>query len=170
MRGTLIIKWLRLTSDNHRHIKYTNPALCLFKSRRDTSDLYYFGDVWLGSPVPWRRPDVSCPGCRMGDCLTMTPAYREYLLSPEWRRVSAAVIARAGGRCQTCNGTETLQAHHRTYAVLGNEMENLGDLTCLCKRCHSYFHRYIATRKPRKRRARKPARTKPRSSTRDLPF
>lgn len=43
-------------------------------------------------------------------------------------------------RCQMCNGSESLQAHHRSYENHGREHLHLGDLICLCGKCHSKFH------------------------------
>ncbi len=70
----------------------------------------------------------------------MDEHYSEYLKSNAWKMISAIVIGRAGNRCQLCNSPKGLQAHHRTYEHKGREMKHLGDLTCLCKRCHIYFH------------------------------
>ena len=65
--------------------------------------------------------------------------YRAYMQSPEWRRRRNEALERAGHRCQVCNGTENLQAHHRTYENLGHELP--GDLTVLCDECHALFSR-----------------------------
>ena len=75
----------------------------------------------------------------------MTPEYKKYLQTDYWKSVSDAVRDRAGRKCQTCNGTETLQAHHRSYEHLGSEMEHLDDLICLCQKCHRIFHSANAT-------------------------
>jgi len=66
--------------------------------------------------------------------------YREYLKTDYWKKVSLEVKARANFRCQVCNSPNQLNAHHRTYANKGNELEHLDDLTCLCKQCHSLYH------------------------------
>lgn len=66
--------------------------------------------------------------------------YAEYLLSDYWKQVTSAVKAKAGYRCQVCNSPHDLQAHHRSYANRGREMDHLDDLTCLCRRCHAVFH------------------------------
>ena len=70
----------------------------------------------------------------------MDHEYSEYLKSNPWKMISAIVIGRAGNRCQLCNSPKGLQAHHRTYEHKGKEMDHLGDLICLCNRCHIYFH------------------------------
>lgn len=73
----------------------------------------------------------------------MSTAYDTYLQSDAWKAVSFAVKKRAGFRCQVCNSQHDLQAHHRTYANRGNEMNHLDDLICLCRRCHGVFHGHI---------------------------
>jgi 5-methylcytosine-specific restriction endonuclease McrA len=87
----------------------------------------------------------------------MIENYEEHMASPYWKQVSKAVIARADGRCQTCNSTEYLQAHHRTYEHFGQEADFMNDLTCLCSRCHFVFHRIADTpRRPKAPKAVKP--------------
>jgi hypothetical protein len=66
--------------------------------------------------------------------------YQGYLQSDYWQKVSEAVKAKAGYRCQVCNSPHDLQAHHRSYANRGKELEHIEDLTCLCRRCHESFH------------------------------
>lgn len=80
----------------------------------------------------------------------MTPReeYHEYLQSAYWKQVSAAVKERAENRCQMCNGKDRLEAHHRTYEHRGREMEHLGDLICLCRNCHGFFHEKKNQAKP----------------------
>lgn len=86
--------------------------------------------------------------------------YRAHIDSSYWRQVAKAVKDRAGCRCQVCNSPEDLCAHHRTYANLGNEMEHLDDITCLCRKCHELFHGNSKLhRKPRK----------PRRETKEIP-
>ena len=72
-------------------------------------------------------------------------SYSDYLETPYWRQVSAAVKERAGFRCQICNSPHDLRAHHRDYRHRGREMEHLDDLTCLCHRCHCLFHGRLPT-------------------------
>ena len=71
--------------------------------------------------------------------------YQEYLKTEHWQSVAKAVKERAGFRCQVCNNSKSLEAHHRTYEHMGREAEFLGDLICLCRRCHGLFH---ASKKP----------------------
>ncbi len=67
-----------------------------------------------------------------------TMPYREYLKTEEWQSVRKQSLKRARYRCQVCNGQGILDVHHRTYERRG--CERLGDLTVLCRSCHSTFH------------------------------
>jgi len=83
--------------------------------------------------------------------------YQQYLTTDYWKQVSERVKEKAGFRCQVCNSSKQLEAHHRTYEHLRQEMEFLGDLVCLCRRCHGLYHestthRSRSTRLPRKPR------------------
>ena len=64
--------------------------------------------------------------------------YHEYINSDEWWEKATMAKWRAGERCQVCNGTYRLEAHHRTYERLG--FEDKGDITVLCRDCHQVFH------------------------------
>lgn len=64
--------------------------------------------------------------------------YNSYLASAHWKEVRAAALDAAGHRCQLCNTTRRLQAHHRTYERIGHELA--GDLIVLCGSCHATFH------------------------------
>lgn len=66
--------------------------------------------------------------------------YREYLRTPEWRERRLTALARAEHRCEVCNATSNLEAHHRTYARRGEEQDS--DLTVLCRSCHGLFHEH----------------------------
>lgn len=63
--------------------------------------------------------------------------YKQYIQSPEWKRKANEAKQRAGYRCQVCNGTGKLDAHHRTYDRLGDERPE--DITVLCRDCHKLF-------------------------------
>lgn len=69
--------------------------------------------------------------------------YRDYLKTDYWKQVQFKVKERAGFRCQACNSQLDLVAHHRTYEHRGSELNHLGDLICLCKRCHAAIHSLI---------------------------
>lgn len=66
--------------------------------------------------------------------------YYEYIQSPEWKTKAEAAKKRAGYRCVVCNGTDRLEAHHRTYERLGNELPE--DITALDHDCHELFSKY----------------------------
>ena len=65
--------------------------------------------------------------------------YHEYIRSDEWREKADAAKERAGHRCQVCYSPDQLDAHHRTYERLGNELPS--DITVLCRNCHTTFHK-----------------------------
>ncbi len=63
--------------------------------------------------------------------------YYEYIKSAEWKSKADAAKELAGGRCQVCNKTGNLNAHHRTYERLGKELPE--DITVLCRDCHELY-------------------------------
>lgn len=68
-------------------------------------------------------------------------SYRDYLRSPEWRERATAAKETAGWKCQICNkpgNYSSLNAHHRTYDRVRNELPE--DLIVLCGDCHDVFH------------------------------
>lgn len=67
-------------------------------------------------------------------------SYEEYIRSQEWREKAEEAKAKAGNRCQVCNRSRAevqLDAHHRTYERLGNELPE--DITVLCRDCHQLY-------------------------------
>jgi len=67
-----------------------------------------------------------------------TPAYQDYLRSPQWKRKAAAIMDRAGGKCEGCLGRDAEEVHHTTYAHIFNEFAF--ELLALCSPCHRRFH------------------------------
>lgn len=66
--------------------------------------------------------------------------YYKYIVSDEWKKKAAEAKVRAKNRCQVCyrKGSEIrLNAHHRTYCRLGQELPE--DITVLCEECHEIF-------------------------------
>lgn len=55
-----------------------------------------------------------------------------------WHDVRAEAFKRDCGRCVTCNESENLNVHHRTYLRWGCEL--VEDVTTLCRGCHVVFH------------------------------
>lgn len=64
--------------------------------------------------------------------------YNEYLQTPQWKRISAMVIARANGICEGCGVNPARHAHHLTYEHVGNEP--LFELVAVCSECHQRLH------------------------------
>lgn len=64
--------------------------------------------------------------------------YYVYLNSKEWEEKRVSVLERENNKCQKCNTSDNLQIHHWTYTRLFNE--ELSDLYCLCKDCHTLLH------------------------------
>jgi len=67
--------------------------------------------------------------------------YAEYINSDAWKAKADAAKERAGHRCQVCNKSDHLEAHHRTYKRLGDERPE--DITVLCHKCHGLYSRYL---------------------------
>jgi hypothetical protein len=64
--------------------------------------------------------------------------HREYISSVEWKVRAKYYKEQAGNRCRVCNSdSDILDAHHRTYERLGNELDS--DITVLCRACHTLF-------------------------------
>jgi hypothetical protein len=92
----------------------------------DFDDLDGWGDV----ARPARREPIIYP---------VTTEAAQRILAPDWGSLADACKARFLAHCAVCNGTIKLQAHHRTYERLWNEIPE--DLTCLCDTCHEHYHR-----------------------------
>lgn len=67
-------------------------------------------------------------------------AYENFLRTAYWFSVSMVAKSRAGMRCQVCNCTSGIEAHHRTYDTHGMEHLNMMDIIVLCTNCHGLFH------------------------------
>lgn len=65
--------------------------------------------------------------------------YITYLNSIEWEQKRKLVLELHHNKCQKCNTSSNLQVHHWTYVRLFKE--ELGDLFCLCKDCHTELHK-----------------------------
>lgn len=66
--------------------------------------------------------------------------YYAYIKSDAWRERANAAKVWSLGRCQVCYAHESekrLDAHHRTYERLGNELPQ--DITVLCEDCHKLY-------------------------------
>lgn len=67
-------------------------------------------------------------------------AYKEYMMSDEWRRKREEIYKKKKGVCQICNKKlgNSYHVHHKNYKHLGKELE--GDLMLLCEQCHMKIH------------------------------
>lgn len=121
-------------------------------------DVYFSWEFqrWLtlfddDEPIAWRlaerdivaRLDAEAARARRIQLATMP--YEQYLLTPEWRARAERAKARAGWRCQFCNSSKNLEAHHRTYERRGTELDE--DLVALCDRCHGDLHVVLTERR-----------------------
>lgn len=66
-------------------------------------------------------------------------SYDDYLRSSEWKELRKSAIKKSGGKCELCESSENLQAHHRNYRHIDEP-----DLVCLCADCHEKLHRILA--------------------------
>lgn len=64
--------------------------------------------------------------------------YEEYLKTDWWRKRRLRSFILTGDKCNRCNATTNLQAHHKTYARIGKELDS--DLEVLCRFCHLAEH------------------------------
>lgn len=83
--------------------------------------------------------------------------YSDYVLTDRWKGIATEVKRRAGWRCQVCNSGLDLNAHHRTYEILGSEEKHMDDLVCLCRRCHALFHGKPLPAEPEKPKQKPPS-------------
>lgn len=67
--------------------------------------------------------------------------YDKYLQSELWKKVRAAALWHAGGKCQLCGQPHAqLEVHHNSYNRLGGQ-ERPEDLVVLCSDCHRRHHK-----------------------------
>jgi len=64
--------------------------------------------------------------------------YKKYLQSDEWKVKAEACKKLADYKCNRCDEVTKLQAHHKTYDRVGEELQE--DLECLCEMCHNKEH------------------------------
>jgi hypothetical protein len=67
--------------------------------------------------------------------------YTAYLTTDAWEARRMAVLERDKWMCQGCLDADAVQAHHLTYAHIGNEF--LWELIAVCKPCHKRFHPHM---------------------------
>jgi hypothetical protein BACCOPRO_02360 len=67
--------------------------------------------------------------------------YYEFLKTPYWKAIAQNVKQKSKYKCELCNSSEYLVAHHKTYSRHGYEHLYWNeDLICLCSECHEKFH------------------------------
>ena len=64
--------------------------------------------------------------------------YKEYLGSPEWRKLKADAKLRANNMCEHCGGM-AYAVHHVKYPK-DLEFDCLANVIVVCKRCHDLSH------------------------------
>ena len=77
--------------------------------------------------------DKDCAGFASLPDGTSMP-YRDYLKSPQWRKVRLRRLKKDKYSCVLCESRLSLEVHHLTYRRLGWEL--LSDLRTLCHECH----------------------------------
>jgi len=66
--------------------------------------------------------------------------YEQYLGSAHWQEVSSIVREKNGGRCVDCNRHPAQNAHHNSYANMGDITKEPDDCNGLCVGCHAQRH------------------------------
>jgi len=75
------------------------------------------------------------------DFIKVNLTYQEFLQTPLWKLVSLRVKQEANFKCKLCNSSKNLQAHHRSYELLGYEFyQGYKNLVCICNECHDHHH------------------------------
>ena len=63
--------------------------------------------------------------------------YKQYLLSPEWKKLQLKTLDRANHKCEKCGSKDNLQCYHKNLKNLYRE--SLDDLIILCKSCKKRY-------------------------------
>lgn len=64
-------------------------------------------------------------------------SYRDYLQSRLWARIRLKALRLHGFKCLGCQDRAT-EVHHFSYQRHVLEGRSLGDLFCVCRKCHEY--------------------------------
>lgn len=65
--------------------------------------------------------------------------YSDYLATPKWQALRAAVMKRCSARCEGCGNADAHDVHHLSYQHMGEEF--LFELVGLCRPCHERWHK-----------------------------
>lgn len=68
-------------------------------------------------------------------------SYKEYLLSPEWKKIRKRILKRANYKCEICKVARAYQVHHKTYKRIFKERDT--DLIAICGTCHQDKHKLL---------------------------
>lgn len=69
-----------------------------------------------------------------------TPAYQQYLNSPEWVARRTLYFSKHAKECFGCGTREAIDLHHHTYVRLGREQDS--DLIPVCREHHFLIHQH----------------------------
>jgi len=98
-------------------------------------------NAYIGSHLEKeRRKQLKKAGVVVSNPVKKKETYDAYLKSPRWKALRTFILERDSHRCVTCNTTEDLRVHHRTYVKKDGEWEKY-DLYTLCQECHNLIHR-----------------------------
>ena len=59
--------------------------------------------------------------------------YKQYLVSPHWKKLEIKALKRANYKCEKCGSDNNLKCQHRNFDNLYRE--TLDDLIILCDKC-----------------------------------
>ena len=68
-------------------------------------------------------------------------SYKEYLKSPEWRKIRKRILKRANYKCELCKVARAYQVHHKHYKNIFKEKDK--DLLAVCGVCHQDKHKIL---------------------------
>ena len=127
LRDSGRIDWLKPGS------KVTCRAL--YNTRSGVTQMFELATehYWRSTKSRPKKP-IETVGNILFHVLAQSVEYREYIRSPAWRERRAAVLAKAGHRCERCPAVTGIEVHHLRYTNLGHEPDE--DLEVLCWRCH----------------------------------
>lgn len=75
------------------------------------------------------------------DCAIFEVNYSEYIKGSQWSIKAEKCKNAAGQKCEICDSDRELEAHHFNYERLLKEEPE--DLFCLCKECHTTYHKKL---------------------------
>lgn len=76
-------------------------------------------------------------------------SYKDYLQSPEWKKIRKRILKRANYKCEICKVMKAYQVHHKHYKNIFNEKDK--DLIAVCGTCHQDKHKLLTDEQVEKR-------------------